>query len=530
MKKNRICKVTAIFAFVCVLLVGLSLILQKRQMNQDELSGLLVALSDGMQMKSIFLVYGFFTIGALILYELGAGEKQIILLALPLGTALCTVCVYIMFCFGVRCTILNVLAMVIFLIVLLIIVGYRERCKKITISEEFVGSLIVAYGILALASIGFAFLFQGSDTYCGTYIASKVVMKEGGLLTDTLQHIFTNSGMGSCALSLCFQLFGIDSLNTLHMAFIFNMVAITVSWLYTRWKTKYKYSLIISILVAGFIWGQPSILMLSRWMYSNTYFMFALICIVYLLEKETENDFSLFSSVTLMFLFLFAMTLRTDSIILLMAFVFGMTRYRFDNSKIIKFFLIPGGLLQLAYYVRLYILCDGNVDGYYINVERIGLFFLLVLGVGLYYGLIRNKHLIWLQEHLMGISCIIVLFLIIAAFIYDYRTTFETFRIIITNMTQSGGLSWGYTSILLIFAIAFWILCSRKCKAIDYLIMVMLFTVPMMALIRAFTIGWPPRIGFGDSFNRELISYLPLFFINSALEWGDYLKQQESYE
>lgn len=130
----------------------------------------------------------------------------------------------------------------------------------------------------------------------------------------------------------------------------------------------------------------------------------------------------------------------------------------------------------------------------------------------------------------MGISCIIVLFLIIAAFIYDYRTTFETFRIIITNMTQSGGLSWGYTSILLIFAIAFWILCSRKCKAIDYLIMVMLFTVPMMALIRAFTIGWPPRIGFGDSFNRELISYLPLFFINSALEWGDYLKQQESYE
>lgn len=528
MKKN-VCKVAAIFAFVCILLVGLSFVLQKRQMNQDELSGLLIALSEGMQIKSIFLVYGFFTIGALILYELGAREKQIILLALPLGTALCTVCVYIMFCFGIRCTILNVLAMVIFLTVLLIIVGYRGRCKKITISEEFVGSIIVAYGILALASIGFAFLFQGSDTYTGTYIASKVVMKEG-LLTDTLQHVFANSGMGSCALSLCFQLCGIDSLNTLHTALILNMVAITVLWLYTGWKKKYKYPLIISILVAGFIWGQPSIFMLSGWMYSNTYFMFALICIVYLLEEESKSDFSLFSSVTLMLLFLFAMTLRSDSIILLMAFVFGMTKYRFNNGEIIKFFLIPGGILQFAYYVRLYILCDGKVDGYYISGERIGLFFLLVLGVGLYYGLIRNKHWIWLQEHLMGISCIIVLFLIVSAFIYDYKTTFETFRVIITNMTQSGGLSWGYTSILLIFAIAFWILYSRKCKAIDYLMLVMFFTVPMMALIRAFTIGWPPRIGFGDSFNRELVSYLPLFFINSALEWGDYLKQEESCE
>lgn len=504
------------------LLAGIDYWQRARNAQIGGLYEMVYRMTDGMQMRSVLGCMGLFLTGLILIHIIRTDidDKWVFLLAYPTGISLWCLVGGGILIIGVP---FNLPTMMVGLIGCLICIwGIRRPDKQTFSAWNIVWHTYLFSGVAVFASTGIMFTFTSHDYYYFFDNLGKALVIRGGMSAE-FSTFLTSTGIAPALLSALAYMIHWDNIYALHHCLSFCFLGIFALGIYRHAR---KHPFLKSAAITLFLLLNSPFWILNGWIISNTYNMFLLfiicgICFQYKDRDRIPADFS-----SLLTLMICALTLfRSDSGILLCCLFVALAETSLRSRIIVRRCILPSFFLLLIYYAKLFYLLRDGVDGMYLNWKTIGMILLLYIGTIVYYYVVRNRfQLVKRYYRKIVAACFLTLNVFMAVFLQELF--WKNLRNILYNIFTPSEF-WGTTGIFLI-VIAIGILAGKSVNIWLFAAFVMAVTYIDVGVLRGFLIG-VARQGFGDSFNRLLVSLLPIVFFGAYLAYENHPEQLSDY-
>lgn len=484
--------------------------------RQSELGTLLFEITKGMQIRQMLCVLSLFILGISFLYCF-ANKWDLylkIILALPIGIAVWG---------SLSCIILISPLEYNGLTMLLVCTGFElffllwKRNKKNTQRNDrnkIIMAGMIALSVLCIASTGLFYTFSSHDTvYYIEFLGKEIAMQKG--LTQDFSTYLLHTGIGIATLSALSDMWNVDTIYILHHSVVIAFFSFCGYMFYRKASesTKKKPALWSAFITVVLLFFLPPVRYLSGFVISNTYIMIYLFIIVMLLAKiKAQNTIPSSYGMVLSLLFFFMSFVRMDAGITICCIYACIATTAICNRDIIIYCIIPGLLGTLGLFAKYIGLFGTDLDGMLLNYNTLLAICGLYICVLCFFCFFRHRKYDFTQKNFPGMIGLGMILVTTATFLYspsDFIENLETYMYNFTEISVAGGF-WGTAFIFLI--VLWWVVHyvnGTKLSFLEITILLLVVVTINMGNIRSM-IGVSPRRGYGDSFNREFISYVPL--------------------
>lgn len=487
-----------------------------KQGSDGEFNILLFELSKGNQICQIACVLFLFVLGliTLLLVNQSFHNEWLLLLAYPVGLALWGGMSCIVLCIGIK---YNLFSMMVVLVLAEVALGLLSTKRKEITKEQrvfLIRSALIIIGVVCVVSIGVMYTFSSHDTH---YYIDKwgrsIYLEEG--LSENFKTYMLSTGLAPATISSLMCMMGGDVIYAVHHCLIINFY---VLFAYVVYKESLNYidkkkSLVYAVMSVCCMVSIPAIQLLSGWIISNTYIMIYSFLLIVLFRGISQfsampRDYK----IVLTIIIIFVTFLRADAPIYMGCLFVCLSITQIQNKDIVLHCILPSALSILFFYTTCCILFKNNLDGMFLMpgtmLAILGLYGVLLI----WFCLIRKKRMFFVQKKYTGLVLGILLFLIAVIAVYKYRMTLEIVKVYLYNFTSySLNAGWWAMNVVFILLLCFAVYeRGRECLSLVDFYGLLLYEVTFaLGMLRAL-MEMSPRRGFGDSFNRAFISYLPI--------------------
>lgn len=501
---------------VILYIITIILYFIRKEQSQDGWYELIYTMTSGMQIRAILGCTGLFSLGYISLVIIHKDMKGIcmFLLSYPFGIALWSVVGVLALLLGIPFNLVMMLSLLAAVVIIMAVLCRPQL--NISILKRTLFSIFIFGAIAAIASTGMFFTMTSHDYYYYFDSWGKSLVLEGALTSDFKTFLLA-TGLMPALISAFAYMINVDCIYTFFHSLSICFAGFFAYAVYAAMRPK-RLRLVKSIMTAAILYCLPPFLLLNGWIISNTLCMYYLFFIVYFIyefrnSKRIPRDYGipLLTMVCMFTLF------RSDSGIFLCCTFVCAASTAIDNKEILWKLIFPGFILLCLFYSKNFILFGTEQSGMYLNINTIGMIILFYIGVILYYSAIRHKRWSLVEKNykrlvMMGLCAISILLMVLFPQYYVNNINNVLYNIFTPEQF------WGTTGILVIMA-STWLLMRRKPMNLwIFLSLVIMVTTIDLGVLRGTMIG-VARQGFGDSFNRQLISILPIFLFGVYTSW-----------
>lgn len=518
---------------ICMIVVA-SIFTFMRITKSSDIDLFFLLLSQGKQFRSIVMVCVLFCYGWLIIGIFKGPQKDFFikeLLSFPIGLGLWGLNSVIILSLGIVYNLMSV--SVISICEYFVLLGMHWKSVKISMHETG-WAIFLFWSVAFLVSTGIFHSYMTGDSYgartWGTLIA------RAGTLQEQYGYSLTSTGLLPATISSLSYFCGVGNVYVQHHCLMICFWGLVCYVIYQQLEIKQtNIKLFIAIVISLFIYLLPPIHFASGLVLAHTYQMVIVFLLVYALRRVAyKDDVNRLDRISIIFMVLLLAFLRVDAPILLCVILFCFAMCGFKDI----FFLLRLAayimMAMLLYYLRIYLLC-GELSGKFIDISIVGLMvaaciFVMICCIIIYrIGEEASTHY---MEKIAYISLMLfnIGLLVICGSVY-----IDNFKVIIQNAIEPSQL-WGAT--LGILLVLMWYAFRRKEKR-DVLFMVSVFMLVVgvdLGVLRTFTGSIAARLGWGDSMNRTIWSYLPIVIsmglvrLCNDIDWVSILTARRNYE
>ena len=484
------------------------------QSTETEINALLFELSKGNQIRQIICVLFLFILGLITLLNVkrSLSESWLVLLAYPVGFALWGAVSCIILCVGIR---YNLLSMSVILLLIEIGLALMKTGEEKKEHKEFlIRSCIIIIGIVCVMSTGALYTFASHDSHYFIDILGRGIFLEGGL-TENFKTYMLHTGIAPATINSLMCMLGGDTIYGVHHCLVLNFYIIFAYAVYKETLKYYKKkkAIIVAVMTVCAMASIPAIQLLSGWIISNTHIMiYSFLLIVIFKRIEQLNAIPADYKVILTILIVFMTFLRADAPIFMGCLFVCLSITQIRNRDIVLWCILPSACSVVIYYIVCCIVLKNNLNGVLLMPgtmsAMIGLYVVL-LG---WFCVIRNKRMFFFQRRYVELVLMGLISLIVVLSVYARQMTLEIIKVYIYNFT-SITTDAGWWAMNAVFLLLLWFACYQiKCQKVsleEFYALVLFGATFALGMLRAM-LGLSPRKGFGDSFNRTFISYIPI--------------------
>ena len=478
--------------------------------TKDTLFGLINELEKGSQMRSVILGVLFWMYGYLInrifLYMLD--EKWAALLAAPVFYTIWGIVSTLVVLLKIPYSRLSMLVIMLLLITGVMLYGRYGidlKEKRVPIRWEYV-LYTLAITIVIVAGV-FPVIMSG-DSYNYILKYGIIIANEGGVNFDSVGNYMAWTGI-SCAFFSSLGVFcEIENIQVFHYQLIISSILLFLTYIYEK-NSKIKnriHRVMVNIIFTVMFVTFPMIYIMG-WIINNSYFVCIFVIGIVVADKARKGEFTGKSLIILLAMFWVWLCLsRIEAFTLLFYFTIIFSVYLRLQRKEYLITSLPMMLMELGFAgVVYYYNLDGKVETLY-NSISLGVILISAVGIIIYGCVYENKIIIFIREHAVLFSLLFFLLVIVAiGIIYPDRLLTDV-RVTIHNVLEPAWSGWVP---FFIIGYILTILIDRKFDFVDICLWGFIIFNFCLCLGRPQDL----RLGISDSYNRILMSSIPLAII-----------------
>lgn len=379
--------------------------------------------------------------------------------------------------------------------------------------QDVISALLIVLGVVCVLSTGLVFTWVDSDGYYFITMLGKTMASVQGIIPDMATYL-THTAIGISTLSSLSYMGGLDNFYLIHHILAFDIIALFGIHLYKNTSTvggaKPLVKVILWILL---FFSCPMCLYMFGQIINNAYVMFYLLYFVLLIYDDlARKDFSIFTKMVLCLLSFAFVSFRADACLTICCVMVALGDTHFLSKSVLAVIYFPSLIAWTAWYVRIYLLL-GGVEGSLLNSGTTICIILVYAGTFFYYVCIRDK-VKFLSKYYRRIVFSILTILIIATAIIFPEDTIHVLKPFLYNFSSVMGIHSGLWGVSFVTLGVLWIyshiISEKQMNIVEITFVLLCFSVYFLGLFRGALVDMPPRLGFGDSFNRAFISYIPI--------------------
>lgn len=528
MKKIRISVGYLIIACIITCAVGL----YRVQTPNDEISILITNISHGNQIRSIFsaLIICFGGGISVFLAKPDWEISKLFIYAFPVGVFSWICFSALAICIGLPYKIVTMMLIyVLFWLLIVRITNLKRSAIKRILTTEFWCSVCVLTGTVIILSSCVLPIFQSYDSYYFIDYFGLSIAQNAGLYEGSAS-MAMHTALGMATLSAYNSFWQLDNTYLIQYCTMLSFLLIfCVSLREDKLFKEYKNKKFVIVLIVTLVFTEPCVFQLMLWNISNAYYM-ALLFLLYMeLKSVMDNKRWTTGNRILVPIFLCAASyLRTEAPLFISCIIIAMLTTEVKKKDIFTELVFPALASSLLLYFRLYILSGYELNGSLLSIDTIlmmlGLYCLVAIAVAL-------SGIPFLTKLFVSYFYLLVLAAVVAAGIVlwaiNREVLVESLRVYWHNMTDVENF-WGLSAgvLLSLFLIQYSI--GREKNNFGNILCILLFFANLYLGPARAIVNVPPRIGYGDSFNRNFVSFLPLSWYVIVNGIGGLLGQEES--
>jgi membrane protein len=517
LKQDRAFKFFSLFIFfVSLILWFRTLGIEADNSENNPVYKLLFSLTEGYRIRSVLANFLLYLIGYLLISVSFVAAREYfkvslgILLSWGIWGLLCTIYVLVSIPINAFTTSFG----------LLIIVGFVFFQKKEHISSwknKFCGfSILFVLSYILITSSGILPGISSSDSYYYIYHYGEVLAQSGRLSFDLVGTFMTWAGITPALLGSFSSLYGFETILVQHYLLVLSMILLIAGELFysVGEESTYKIKKIVFtiFLIVLCLLLAPMLLILP-YQISNTYTMVYLTAFLILGEKYWIKEKEEIYLNILMSVFAAWITLSRPEGFVLMAFVIVCFGQNQNSKKRMLWVCLSSAFFEIAYLMKLFIeqcTAERTVENTRYSLLNTGVISICILSILLFSFLYNTKLMLFFRR----ITALIMIGILpILSLLYGYffakNTLIIDINAIFSNLNYA---MWGYLPhFTVIIAMVF--LMNGKLNVFRWEII-----IGYIFLNFAFNIARNETLvkGYGDSYNRILLSIMPFIIYSIA--------------
>lgn len=488
------------------------------QSTETEINALLFELSKGNQIRQIICVLFLFVLGLVTLLNVkrSLSDSWIVLLAYPVGFALWGAVSCIVLCVGIR---YNLLSMSIILLLIeigltLMKTGEEKKEQKKEQKEFLIRSCIIIIGIVCVMSTGALYTFASHDTHYYIDILGRGIFLEEGL-SENFKTYMLSTGIAPATINSLMCMLGGDTIYGVHHCLVLDFFILFAYAVYQEVLPycRKKKAIMVAVMTVCAMASIPAIQLLAGWIISNTHIMIYSFILIALFRQVAQANVILADyKIIFTILMVFMTFLRADAPIYIGCLFVCLSVTKIQNKDIVLCCILPSFLSTVLFYVTCCIVLKNDLNGLFLMPSTMLAMLGLYGAVLVWFCLIRNKRMLFVQRRYMGLVLGLLLLIMIIIAFYTPQMTLEIVKVYLYNFT-SVETSAGWWAANGVFLLLLFLTCyqikQEKLSLVDFYVLVLYEVTFVLGMLRAL-MELSPRKGFGDSFNRTYISYIPI--------------------
>lgn len=471
-------------------------------------------LTKGYGIMQIIAILILFTYGFLLLRAMKKtlSNYWVIVLAFPVALASWCVCSLILLILGIP---FHLLSTAIFMLLILIIIWIQEkRIWNRQIILDGLYYLIYGTGIAAIATSGIFPIIMSGDSYYFIMQYGYLLAKAGRISLELVGQWVTWTGHTPALIGSIAYFGGFETIWGIHHMLMISFVSTVALFLYENLKHRFKKkALWISCFLTAFIFYLPPVRFLSAYVIANAYFMvymFLLFCLSLKVEQAVTEEQKFYGLLISLFSIMLSMS-RPEGGATVCFLILCLSCLKLANGFLIKYLMIPNGVVLLGFYLKLWSLGSFHADEWaMLDYKTVAIILAIWTILFLYLCFIRNKRLLKLQNHVemnifIALSAGSLLLMLI-----DTEKYIGNLQVILYNLANE---TWGYVPWFLLLGS---ILLVKKGVSFTFKELFWLGFI-----LFNIDICWGRdhmlRIGTGDSCNRILFSVVPVIICSMVI-------------
>lgn len=485
----------------------------------DELSFLVDSLNRGFQIRQIIVILCLFCYGWIFVCSFfdEKSYKWVFALSLPFSISVWVISAHLMMLVGFKYSSFSICVVMCAILCARYIYLYLHRVKLNFNICVFLQCFFVFIGVASISTSGVLLTYMSADSY---HLVAEYGWMFGkhGVYLPYMGDMLTSTGVAPAIISSISYLFGFESVYGIQYCLVFSLVCFLIVVSYsnsTLASSRNKLFVFLIPLMVVFTCGFFYII--CGWLISNVYWMiYCTIFCVILLEKN--RMFKVDASI-LLALCSFMMTLcRAEGIIFvsfILACMFDKTKRIYEGIGVMACNIALLGALYSKIFISFkYFSSD------FLSIGTALIIIVIVLAALSY--LIICQLSCFMQKNnffLIKYGCIALIPLMA---IVKLDQTITNIKMTVMNL---GMKDWGWTIWILLIIIVFIIQRGIAYPQLYYSIIGQVVIAFAMNCVRFV----PLRYGMGDSYNRLLISIIPLFSVWLSYEFSSLLNENNRH-
>lgn len=425
-----------------------------------------------------------------------------VLLSFPTGLSIYVLSAYLILLIGIPLKPVFLCAVVI--AEMLAIFFYRKRKIRNVIIKNTRITLAVCVSVIVLAAIAVSGILSISISNDSMYYFSLYpkALVHFGKLRREFNVFLTDVGQGAAIIGTLPYMFGFNENFGIQHFFNFSFLLLFAYASYERIITsKYnkKEAIFITLVIMAFMISSMPYYVVAKWVMANVYFMEYMFICAYTAYRFPEKKYLLLNSVLIMTL----STLRMEGGIFVLLLILCISTLKYSGKDIIKAFLLPMFIMQLAYDIRIFLLMNIDAPYTFLTKGKAAIQLIGILALGIYIIFVRDKikFVKLFDKYIIIVSLLMLNLLILLKDAPLYLGNLDAFY---KNLFGQSG--WGFFPAVII---AMLVLTYRKGLRIDYFELLFVGFI-LITLVVCWARGDVLRENLSDSGNRVLLQVVPL--------------------
>jgi len=478
--------------------------IEKRRIYKEPLYILIDQLTEGYQLRQIFIIIGLFIVGWLFLSFFVAEINKYFkaFLAFPVALALWSVYSHIILLMRFK---YNNFALAIFFLVCLVLPSaFLLYCKNKQLDySHLFNCIIYVIGLASIATSGMMFTVMSGDSYHFVMEFGQMIAKQGAYEPETMGTLLTWTGISPALFSAIAELAGFETIYGIHHMLMISFWGFLITYLYEEMDGRNSIQRKMwSILPIAVLLCNKAVVILTGWVISSAYWMvYNTILVILLYEKYSKKNIrdDLMPCIKL---FSVMITITRGEAIISLFYIFICLSMTGIAAQELRLLMIPSALIEIFFLYKVFIIW--KFQGSDLLTKTNAGFIVALIVCGLFYTLFYKKfkeaYIIKLIYTGLGGLTLVIFFLKTEQFIGNLVIALNNF-----GSEPWGTLPW-IIMILLAIQVTTW-------RGISFFNIVWIGEIVLTFLMNSVRyIGL--REGIGDSFNRMLIAMMPLVLLS----------------
>lgn len=520
MNKNKTLWYLILMSALCIFAYYIH-ILEMSSISENEFYMIVDYLTKGYQIKQIAVIYILFIYGTLISisYKRGMSQIPILCFSVPVAISIYCLTTHLILLLGIK---YNSISIVFILCVILCWRMWKIWPKKseyISKCKSLIPTAILFLGVVAVATSGVLPIYMSGDSYHYVAEFGWLVGKLGAYDQSSMAVPFTRTALSPAIISSMGVLWGFEATYGIHHAMMFSMLCFFIMMVYTKYKEKQydvfdemserkKFLIFVAAPIISLL-SCEAFITLTSWIISTAYWMVysTFLCIL-LYEKYCNGKKEIPNSLLLLFSMMITIT-RAEGIMFVVIICVCMTAYNVRRDDVLLI-LVSNVVLEFMYLAKVFLAWKYFQSELMSPING-------VIVAGICIGAVIYIFLAYKIPPRRSGEIIAVSFLTLGIIICVFKSGQFKTNLLVT-LKNLGLNEWG----LIPYVVLLLMIVKQRMPGRTDLMSVLWMSQFLMAFFMNCVRYVPLRLGIGDSFNRLVISLLPMIFYSFIVYFGDW--------